>query len=367
MSLAPISIALCADANYAPHLATTLQSIFQHNRDEDLDVHVICTDDEPTARSRMEQVAHAFGRKLTFHVSGVDGFSHLMVREHFSHAVFLRLLLPEMLPHVSRLIYLDCDLLVEAPLAPLWATDVEGKACAGVKEPGLSGRLGVRDYINSGVLLLNLDYWRRHEVASQCISWLANNREQALMVDQDAINVVLDGQFVFLPQMWNLNSADELGAASLQANPQRVLHFAGPYKPWHLHYDFRLAEIYRGYREATPWGGEYRLKEPETAPQALLVAHQLVGEGRFQEAYGYFELALRDELAWRKLDSLLQMRVVNVARALAGSGEFRQACELQRASFEQWGYPNDYQGQVYAYQQARTLATVRARSAAGVQ
>jgi len=363
MSSAPISIAVCSDANYAPHLATTLQSIFEHNREAALDVHVICTDGDLTTRNRIEQVARSFGRTLSFHVSDSSGFNHLVIREHFSHAVYLRLLLPGMLPDVSRLIYLDCDLLVEAPLAPLWATDVEGMACAGVPETGLAGRLGVERYVNSGVLLMNLDYWRRHEIAAQCIAWLANNREQALMVDQDAINVVLQGKIVFVPGKWNLNSADELGPDSLEAHPERVLHFAGPYKPWHRYYDFGLAEIYRKYRAATPWGDEFRLKEPETGPQALLVAHQLVAQERFQEAYGYFEQALRDELAWRKLDSLLQMRVVNVARALAGGGEFRQACELQRACFEQWGYPNEYQGQVYAFQQARTAATLRARGA----
>ncbi len=358
----PIRIALCADANYAPHLATTLQSILVHNPDADLDVHVLCTDADPATRARIEQVAQAFGRTLNFHAPDSSSFSHLTVRGHFSHAVYLRLLLPDLLPDVSRLIYLDCDLLVEASLAPLWAVDVAGMACAGVPEKGLAHRLGVERYVNSGVLLMNLDYWREHGTAGQCIEWLANNREQASFVDQDAINVVLANKIVFVDQAWNLNSAEELGPESLAANPQRILHFAGPYKPWHLAYDFSLAEIYRKYRVATSWGSDYQLKEPETTPQALVVAHQLASKDQFQAAFGYFEHALRDELAWRKLDSLLQMRVVNVARGLAGAGEFRQACELHKASFEQWGYPSDYQGQVYAFQKARNVAYVRVHS-----
>ena len=363
MSRDPISIALCSDANYAPHLATTLQSIFLHNVDADLDVHVLCTDADPATRARIEQVAQAFGRTLTFLSADGSSLSHLTVTGHFSHAVYLRLLLPELLPQVSRLIYLDCDLLVEAPLAPLWAVDVADVSCAGVPEPGLAHRLGVERYVNSGVLLMNLDYWRRHGTAGQCIEWLADNRAQASYVDQDAINVVLAGKIAFLDACWNLNSSEELQPASLAAHPQRILHFAGPYKPWHLAYDFDLAQVYRSYRAATSWGEEYRLKEPETTPQALLVAHQLAARAQFQEAYGYFELALRDELVWRKLDSMLQMRVLNVARALAGTGQFRQACELQSASFEQWGYPSGYQGQVYAFQKARNVAYVRVHTA----
>ncbi len=350
MSLSPIRVALCADANYAPHLATTLQSIFQHNVGADLEVHVLCTDVDAATRARIEQVAHVFGRRLDFHEPDVSSFSHLGIRAHFSHAIYLRLLLPALFPDFDRLIYLDCDLIVETPLADLWATDVADAGCAGMPEDAPCLRLGIQRYINSGVLLLNLDYWRRHDIAGRCIQWLEENREQAMMPDQDAINVVLEGHIVFLAEKWNLNPAANLRPQSLDENPQRILHFAGPYKPWHRYYDFRLADIYRTYREATPWGGEFQLKEPQTAPQALLVAHQLAARDRFPEAYAYFELALRMELAARKLDSMLQMRVVNVARALAGGGEFRQACDLHRASFEQWGYPHDYQGLVYMYE-----------------
>jgi hypothetical protein len=54
---------------------------------------------------------------------------------------------------------------------------------------------------------------------------------------------------------------------------------------------------------------------------------------------------------------------VNVARELAGAAQYRQACALHIASFEQWGYPCDYQGQIYSFQKARNVAYVRAHSA----
>ena len=47
-------------------------------------------------------------------------------------------------------------------------------------------RLGIERYINSGVLLLNLDYWREHDIEARCIRWLEGNRERATMPDQDA-------------------------------------------------------------------------------------------------------------------------------------------------------------------------------------
>lgn len=361
MSSEAIQVALCADANYAPHLATTLQSIFQHNQGVELDVHVLGSGMDATARTRIETVAHAFGRSVHFHDPDIARFAHLGVHAHFSHAIYLRLLLPELFPELSRMLYLDCDLVVEAPLKELWAVDIEGAGCAAV--PGTPGdssstRLGIDRYVNSGVLLLNLDYWRRNEIAARCIRWLEDNPELARMPDQDAINIVLNGQMVFVLEKWNLNPATSSGAQLVADNPHRILHFAGPWKPWHRYYDFRLADIYAGYRRATPWGDEYQQDEPQTSSQALLVAHQLADRERFDEAYRYFEMALRLELTRRKLDTMLQVRALLVARSLASSGQHRLACDLHRASFEQWGYPYDYQNDIYVYETVRRLAII---------
>lgn len=360
MSGEAIHLALCADANYAPHVATTLQSIFQHNQDADVQVHILCSGMDAATLPRIEAVGQAFGRSVHCHEPDITRFAHLGIHAHFSHAIYLRLLLPELFPALSRMLYLDCDLVVEAPLAELWAVDIDDAGCAAV--PGTPGdssstRLGIERYVNSGVLLLNLDYWRRHEVAARCIQWLENNPHLARMPDQDAINLVLNGQIVFVPEKWNLNPVTTSGAQLLLDTPHRILHFAGPWKPWHRYYDFHLADIYAAYRRATPWGEEYRLDEPQTSAQALLVAHQLADRERFDEAYGYFELALRLELAHRKLVSVLQGRAVIVTRSLASAGKFREACELHRASFEHWGYPYDYQHSIYVYETVRRVAS----------
>src|SRR6218665_2283839 len=127
-----IQLALCADANYAPHLATTLQSIFQHNQGADLQVHILCSGMDATMLTRIEAVAQVFGRAVHFHEPDISRFTPLGIQGHFSHAIYLRLLRPELFPDLSRMLYLDCDLVVEAPLAELWAVDIDGAGCAAV-------------------------------------------------------------------------------------------------------------------------------------------------------------------------------------------------------------------------------------------
>ena len=55
-------------------------------------------------------------------------------------ATYLRLVLDKVLdPGLSRLLYLDIDMIVTSSLANLWATDLGGHPCAMVADPGILG------------------------------------------------------------------------------------------------------------------------------------------------------------------------------------------------------------------------------------
>ena len=87
-----------------------------------------------------------------------------------------RLLLPRLVPReVTRAIWLDCDLLVTTDLVRLWETDLGGCHLLAVRDPVVplvSSRYGIRrwrelgiapdaPYFNAGVMLLDVDRWRR--------------------------------------------------------------------------------------------------------------------------------------------------------------------------------------------------------------
>lgn len=66
----------------------------------------------------------------------------------------------------------------------------------------LRNRIGMYDspYSNSGVLLVNLDYWREHDVARRLAAFVREHPEKCLLSDQDALNVRLHGAEV--PPVW---------------------------------------------------------------------------------------------------------------------------------------------------------------------
>lgn len=88
---------------------------------------------------------------------------------HIMLPTYYRLLAAELLPkEVHKVIYLDCDCIVCGDIRGIWDVDLTVKAIAGVKdcrEEIQQRRLGYSldfDYVNAGVLVYNLDYWREH-------------------------------------------------------------------------------------------------------------------------------------------------------------------------------------------------------------
>jgi lipopolysaccharide biosynthesis glycosyltransferase len=89
-------------------------------------------------------------------------------------------------------------------LTPLWCTDMRGAAVAGVKDPWAAREerwpgFDKSRYINSGVLRMDLDAWRRRGHAEQIIQFL--QRCAVDFPDQTAINILCRVHLV--DDQWN--------------------------------------------------------------------------------------------------------------------------------------------------------------------
>ena len=100
-------------------------------------------------------------------------------------------------------------------------------------------------YFNSGVLLMNLDYWRKHNVAQQLIDYLRQYPERCWFPDQDALNAVLEGKVKFMDYRYNMQgemlshrcylklSAQKWNALDAAVNHPSIIHFTDINKPWY--------------------------------------------------------------------------------------------------------------------------------------
>lgn len=108
----------------------------------------------------------------------------------FTPLCMLRLFADEVAGLPDKILYLDNDVICRADIAPFYHQNIEGISMAGVLDYYGSlffrQRIWRRDYLNSGVLLLNLDMIRRtglfREARKMCTT------KKMFMPDQSALN-----------------------------------------------------------------------------------------------------------------------------------------------------------------------------------
>jgi lipopolysaccharide biosynthesis glycosyltransferase len=149
----------------------------------------------------------------------------------------------------ARVLYLDCDIAVEPGFADVFALDLEGMPIAAAIDAGdilrrdgehaIAWRQHLTDiglapdapYFNAGVLLIDLDAWRRIDVAGEAFAFLAERGKRATSMDQDALNVVFGGRWARLSQRYNFQFPFMGLGLEEHVNP-RIWHYTGHLKPW---------------------------------------------------------------------------------------------------------------------------------------
>ncbi|HEX2965244.1 MAG TPA: glycosyltransferase family 8 protein [Syntrophorhabdaceae bacterium] len=190
---------------------------------------------------------------------------------------YYKLLLPELLgPEYPRIIYLDCDVIVEADISPLWNIDIGDNHVLAVQDlinPYVSSRFGLRNWrslgrmpgdelFNTGVLVFNAEKWHKENALRCLLQYLRDNRKFIQLCDQDAMNAVFHSTRGKLDPRWNVLQYIPLASRySLLDKPSHeallrnayILHFCGPNKPWHSTRPCAYSDRFFHYLRLTAW------------------------------------------------------------------------------------------------------------------
>ena len=257
-----IVLACSSDVGYAPYAAVMLHSALARTPQAHFTIHYLQDPDFPeSARDLLRQSLAGFGARadlsfITVPDTLVEGLPlfQFMKPGLIRPVMWYRVFLPQLLPDTPKVLYLDCDTLVIDSLLPLWQTEVSGKAVAAVSNPfwegynegkpwpTVCGLPTPKDYFNSGVMLMNLDYFRAHDVSRRVVEHGIANADWIRFGDQDSLNALLHAVRAPLHPRYNLmriiimasDSRRVFGHATLSEAITRpaILHFEGTIKPW---------------------------------------------------------------------------------------------------------------------------------------
>lgn len=278
-----LCIVFCLDQGYAPIASCAIHSLLRNNTSgRNIDIFVLHTETSTkyfsTLRDEFRTIKFARITALEFRERDIYTFNS---RDHFSHAMYLRLLIPEILHQQRKVLYLDADLIVTTDLSEIFgirlACDMKGDVnlCAAVRdyvsESARNGRkclvedksmtikfyyedvleIDHQNYFNSGVMLMDLEGMRSIDFSQRAMILAA---KKYLYPDQDVANMLLTGRTKFIDRKWNFRPKYDAPQVTKYADLASdktyasIIHYAGPRKPW-LDLQTPLADLFWSYAE----------------------------------------------------------------------------------------------------------------------
>lgn len=241
-------LVFACDPDYAMPLATTLLSVTEANRRAwPLQIYILACGFSHNIKAKIADSLPKGSCLIEWVSVDVTAFSGFSTIRHISSATYARFLITNSLPEeISKVLYLDADILVLDDLVSLCETELDGAVVGAVLDERVTTHIKmgntslgglplpcVQDYFNAGVLLIDLAKWRTERTSQKAIEYLELHPHSAFS-DQDALNFACDGRWKKVDPRWNYYQIDLKTSISDLRDKQRpgIIHFQGWCKPW---------------------------------------------------------------------------------------------------------------------------------------
>jgi lipopolysaccharide biosynthesis glycosyltransferase len=276
-----ISIAVAANESFSVALCVAIYTLLENLRQEiGVDLYVMANDIQSETRDRLEKT---WGKRVRPHwVSPDDQKVRTLVAgtgHTASPSAYYRLFMGSMLPaSLTRVIYLDVDVMVRGDVYDLWRREMNGNIVLAVQDSCIqTNRVSSaieepKPYFNSGLMVIDLVAWRREGIEASCIKTAHEQRRFTRYNEQAALNCCLSGRWGLLPPVWNRQSTFDL-FPDWQSSPYEeeefrqtlqnpaIIHFTTATKPWRRICDHSKTHI-EAYRKAIMRAGWTEVQPP---------------------------------------------------------------------------------------------------------
>ena len=271
---------------YSPFLATAIHSIRENaSPDFDYNIHIL-TDDISTENRRKLASLGTEQFRIHFHpltellksLPAVDKLSQHCFGAFSSLTIYFRLFISDLFPQYDKGIYLDADLVVPGDISRLYAERLGRKLVGAVADYSIQKiapfmqyidqYVGVdhRNYVNSGVLLLNMKRLREVNLSGRFLSWVEKYGLETVAPDQDYLNALCWDGIQYLDPNWNAMPSE---CMSVMDDPQ-IIHFNLASKPW-LNEEVPYDDVFWKYAAGTGYEDEIRARRQNFLRDAAAV------------------------------------------------------------------------------------------------
>lgn len=195
-------IVYASDDKFAEILGISLVSLYESSKDmEKIVVYVLDSGISKENKDRLQSVSKSYDRNAIKFIPAANISEKLSMNvavDRGSLSQYARLFVSSDLPQeLTRVLYLDCDIIISQSIRELWNLELEGKTIGALMDAfsryyRQNIDLKEQDIMfNSGVMLIDLQKWREQKVEEKLLKFISEKNGRIQQGDQGALNAIL--------------------------------------------------------------------------------------------------------------------------------------------------------------------------------
>ena len=241
-----IPIFFTIDDGYAPFLAVAVNSAIKNSTPQRRYNSIVLYQDlNETNIAKLKSLeTENFKISLTPMKANFDALDDRMSNrlrcDYFTLTIYFRLFIPAMFPQYDKGIYIDSDVVRTSDIAELYDIEIGDNLIGACNDLSIAdipplvayteNAVGVNkhEYINSGVLLMNLKQMREVDLEGHFLNLLNTYHFDSIAPDQDYLNAMCNGKIYYLDESWDAMPND----AKPPLAHTKLIHYNLFSKPW---------------------------------------------------------------------------------------------------------------------------------------
>lgn len=251
-----LNVCFVINSNYVGQVKVAIKSLFDANKGRDILIIIVHSGLTNEEVNNLELFVNKHKQQVVFKYFDTSIFSNLSkMRNDTSYAAYIKAFLPYLLTEYNKVIYLDCDLVVNRDVSELFDYEQSHFLGAVVDKPfnkknsehvKLITGFETDKYFNSGVMVF--DYGHKDEIVKEkdVLDYISSHKDIILFHDQDILNHFYCSKYE--------EYGDDYNHLAVYSSPKEILfhsnktdsviiHYAN-WKPWNSNY---IGKYYKKY------------------------------------------------------------------------------------------------------------------------
>ncbi|MBR0430679.1 glycosyltransferase family 8 protein [Candidatus Saccharibacteria bacterium] len=301
----PVNLCFVTDDCYAmPTCVAMTSAIMNKNPGTFYNIYVLCNGVSLEKKQKILELKNPEVAIKIIDVDNKEDYSGFKIEGITATPTSIyKFYIPTILKNVDKIIFIDCDTIIQGGLSDLYNINLGDNLVGSVKNPSRLMRqkpeLSKRcKYFNSGVMLMNLNAMREYDCPEKMMEYRRTGFNR--LMDQDAINATVKSRVKMLPfkyntmvgvvtanlfwsngeslenikEAWGINK--KFSVEDIISNAV-ILHYYAAAKPW-KYYDSYGNDIWYRYYILSPYGNIPLIRKSHYLEKTAKSKSYMVGE-----------------------------------------------------------------------------------------